>query len=125
MTAEEKHKINVWCPGGLWKKVEALGYDSPTKAVITAFEKLIEHQELGSNQEVLGSNPGTLGSNQEARFPEMEKRLEEAQNQIEDLKKDKEDLIEMYNKHVLQVQTLINQKTIEAPGAKKPWWRFW
>jgi TolA-binding protein len=118
MAAEEKHKINVWCPGCLWKKIEALGYDSPTKAVIIAFEKLIEHQELGSNQEALGSN-------QEARVPEMEKRLEEAQNQIEDLKKDKEDLIEMYNKHVIQVQTLINQKAIEAPGAKKPWWRFW
>src|SRR5271169_2691951 len=101
MTAEEKHKINVWCPGSLWKKVEALGYDSPTKAVIIAFENLIEHQELGSYQE--------------APFPEMEKRLEEAQNQIDDLKKDKEDLIEMYNKHVLQVQTLINQKSIEAP----------
>ncbi len=111
MTAEEKHKINVWCPGSLWKKVEALGYDSPTKAVIIAFEKLIEHQELGSNQE--------------APFPEMEKRLEEVQIQIDDLKKDKEDLIEMYNKHVLQVQTLINQKSIEAPGARKPWWRFW
>jgi hypothetical protein len=55
MTAIEKHKINVLCPGSLWKKVEALGYDSPTKAVITAFEKLIEHQELGSYQEVLGS----------------------------------------------------------------------
>jgi hypothetical protein len=111
MTAEEKHKINVWCPGSLWKKVEALGYDSPTKAVIIAFENLIEHKELGSYQEAL--------------FPEIEKRLEEAQNQIDDLKKDKEDLIEMYNKHVLQVQTLINQKSIEAPGAKKPWWRFW
>jgi hypothetical protein len=118
MTAIEKHKINVLCPGSLWKKVEALGYDSPTKAVITAFEKLIEHQELGSYKEVLGSN-------QETRFPEMEKRMGEALNQIEDLKKDKEDLIEMYNKHVLQVQTLINQKAIEAPGAKKPWWRFW
>jgi hypothetical protein len=111
MTAEEKHKINVWCPGSLWKNVESLGYDSPTKAVIIAFEKLIEYQELGSHQE--------------ASFPEIEKRLEEAQNQIDDLKKDKEDLIEMYNKHVLQVQTLINQKSIEAPGARKPWWRFW
>ena len=26
---------------------------------------------------------------------------------------------------MMQVQTLINQKAIEAPGAKKPWWRFW
>ena len=68
MTAEEKHKINVWCPGSLWKRVEALGYDSPTKAVITAFEKLIEHQELDSNQEALGSN-------QEARFSRIGKKI--------------------------------------------------
>jgi hypothetical protein len=25
---------------------------------------------------------------------------------------------------MLQMQTLINQRAIEAPGAKK-WWRFW
>jgi len=24
-----------------------------------------------------------------------------------------------------EIQTLINQKTIEALGVKKPWWRFW
>jgi hypothetical protein len=24
-----------------------------------------------------------------------------------------------------QVQMIINQKAIEAPEAKKPWWRFW
>ena len=29
------------------------------------------------------------------------------------------------NNYMLQMQTLINQKAIEAPGAKKPWWRFW
>jgi hypothetical protein len=24
-----------------------------------------------------------------------------------------------------KMQTLINQKVIEAPGVRKPWWRFW
>jgi predicted nucleic acid-binding Zn-ribbon protein len=55
---------------------------------------------------------------------ELSARLEEAHQQIEGLKKDKENLIEMYNKHVLQVQVLLNQKEIEARNAKKPWWRF-
>ena len=62
MTAEEKHKINVWCPGGLWKKkVEALGYDSPTKAVITAFEKLIEHQGTGKQPGRIRKQSGDIG----------------------------------------------------------------
>jgi hypothetical protein len=28
-------------------------------------------------------------------------------------------------KQAVHIQSLINQKAIEAPGAKKPWWRFW
>jgi len=31
----------------------------------------------------------------------------------------------MYNNYTFQMQTSINQKAIEAPGAKRPWWRFW
>jgi len=34
--------------------------------------------------------------------------------------KDKENLKKMHNNYFLQVQTLINQKAIEAPGVKKP-----
>ena len=44
-----------------------------------------------------------------------------------DIKKasqDKEDLKQMHNNYFLQVQTLINQKAIEAPGEKKKWWKF-
>jgi len=36
-----------------------------------------------------------------------------------------EDLKSVHNNYMLQMQTLINQKAIESPGAKKPWWRFW
>jgi hypothetical protein len=41
------------------------------------------------------------------------------------LKKELEDLKSMHNNYMLQMQTLINQKAIEAPGARKAWWRFW
>jgi|SRR5271157_1871354 len=44
---------------------------------------------------------------------------------IEELKKDKDTIQNLYNNYMMQMQTLINQKSIEAPGAKKPWWRFW
>jgi len=155
MPPEEKHKINCWISESLWKQVENLGYDSPTKATVAAFEALVLQEEKGSDQE-------TLGSTQEERLPEMEKQLEEAQRQIkaseeklkiapdpaelaqlrsrskeldkhnstlkEELRKSgqrEEDLKQMHNNYFLQVQTLINQKAIEAPRAKKPWWQFW
>jgi predicted nucleic acid-binding Zn-ribbon protein len=155
MPPEEKHKINCWISESLWKQVEHLGYDSPTKATVAAFEALVLQEEKRSDQE-------TLGSTQEERLPEMEKQLEEAQRQIkaseeklkiapdpaelaqlrsrseeldkhnstlkEELRKSgqrEEDLKQMHNNYFLQVQTLINQKAIEAPRAKKPWWQFW
>lgn len=66
------------------------------------------------------------------RTEEKEKQIEEKDRYIETLKedrekaeKDKEDLKNTYNNYFLQVQTLINQKAIEAPGNKKAWWKFW
>ena len=41
------------------------------------------------------------------------------------LKQELEDTKELHRNYMLQMQTLITQKQIEAPGAKKPWWRFW
>lgn len=169
MPPEEKHKINVWIPGSLWKQIENIGFDSPTKATIAAFEALVLQEEEGSNQEALGSSQEEIGSYQETirklqeeKLPKLEKQLEDAQRQIqayeeklrsspdpselaqlqaryEEIKehnetlkaelnkaeRDKEDLKVTYANYFAQVQTLINQKAIEAPGAKKPWWQFW
>jgi hypothetical protein len=55
MPPEEKQKINVWI-GSLWKQIESLEYNSPTKATIAAFEALVLQETLGSNQEALGSS---------------------------------------------------------------------
>jgi hypothetical protein len=38
---------------------------------------------------------------------------------------DTEDLKEMHKNYMIQVQTLIDQKAIEAPGNKKKWWKLW
>ena|GEM_PF-1635076 len=63
---------------------------------------------------------------------ELQIRIEEVQQKIKDLQKELEKaerreiyFEEMHNNYMMQVQTLINQKQIVAPGAKKPWWRFW
>jgi chromosome segregation ATPase len=60
-----------------------------------------------------------------ARSEELEKHNETLIKELDKAERDKEDLKTTYNNYFLQVQTLINQKAIEAPGAKKPWWRFW
>jgi len=63
---------------------------------------------------------------------ELELRMEEAQRQIQGLQKDLDKaerreiyFEEMHNNYMMQMQTLISQKQIVAPGTKKPWWRLW
>jgi hypothetical protein len=41
------------------------------------------------------------------------------------LRKDKETIQGLYDNYMRQMQTLIQQKAIEAPGEKKKWWKFW
>lgn len=92
MFPEEKHKITVWIPESLWKHVEALGYDSPTKATIAAFEALVLQEALGSNQEVLGSSHEALGSNQEIlgsdqeEFRKLQEEIGRYQEKVRTLK---------------------------------------
>ena len=52
-------------------------------------------------------------------------RSEELERHNETLKKELEISQETHRNYMMQIQTLITQKQIEVPGAKKPWWRFW
>jgi chromosome segregation ATPase len=67
-----------------------------------------------------------------AKSEELEKHnttlkaeLDKAERDKEDLKTTYNKLQDTYNNYMAQMQTLIKQKSIEAPGAKKPWWQFW
>lgn len=87
MTTEEKQKINVWIPGSLWKQIGSLGYESPTKATIAAFEALVRQETKGSNQEDIGSLQEALGSSQEEvrKYQEANRKLEENLRKAPDL----------------------------------------
>lgn len=87
MTTEEKQKINVWIPGSLWKQIGSLGYESPTKATIAAFEALVLQETKGSNQEDIGSLQEALGSSQEEvrKYQEANRKLEENLRKAPDL----------------------------------------
>lgn len=51
-----RHKINCWVPESLWEKIEALGYDSPTKATIAGYEALIGKEDPPNEKEELGKS---------------------------------------------------------------------
>jgi len=65
------------------KKVEALGFDNPDTAVITALEKLISEPELKSS-----------GKEQEIKIQELRNRLEDEQRRTQELQKELEIRIE-------------------------------
>ena len=66
-----------------------------------------------------------LSEEKDKRIADLEKEIEVLLIELKKINQDKEDLKSMHNNYMLQMQTLINQKSIEVPGAKKPWWRFW
>ncbi len=86
-----------------------LGYNSPTEAIIKGLDLLIRKNDPCDNCQTAPDNS----------------RIQEQQIEIEFLRKEIDDLKSIHNNYMIQVQTILNQKTIEAPGAKKPWWRFW
>jgi predicted RNase H-like nuclease (RuvC/YqgF family) len=115
---ENKKRINAFIPGDLYSKVMQRGYSTITEAIIKGFEKLLEAPEPKiKSDNISSSNEGLLMS--------LQVRVEELQAHNDTLKKELENYKTLHNNYMLQVQTILNQKIIEAPGAKKPWWRFW
>ena len=57
---------------------------------------------------------------------ELKKHNEMLEAELENAVQREHDLKSMHNNYMLQVQSLINQKAIEAHGEKKkPFWKFW
>ena len=107
--SDEKKKVSCWIPLKTLADLEDKGYRNMTDTILAGLECLI----MGDTAEDNG------------RFEEAQKHIETLKNELDRANQDKQMLSDMYNSHVLQVQTLINQKSIEAPGAKKPWWKIW
>jgi Chromosome segregation ATPases len=116
------------------------------KQEIEEYKKDLERIQKDLNQEITGykeniralqaENVKLKDSLQEAREPgellqlrarseELEKHNQTLKEELAKAERDKEDLKVTYANYFAQVQTLINQKAIEAPGEKKKWWKFW
>jgi Arc/MetJ-type ribon-helix-helix transcriptional regulator len=132
MQTEEKRKIQAFVPVSIYNQIESFGFKSQNEAVNFAFVKLLESKGENQDESKKNQTDSNLINTLNATLGEKVSRLKELHDYNETLKKeldkaehDKDDLKTTYNNYFLQVQTLINQKAIEAPGAKKPWWRFW
>ena len=61
-----------------------------------------------------------------ARSEELEKHNSTLKGELEKAHQDKDNIQSLYDNYMRQMQTLIKQKAIEAPGEKKkPFWKFW
>ena len=145
--SDTKRKISAWIPAALYDDIEKAGYTSPTIAVTKGLELLVKKQagdipetsrrQLGTERENLRNEIERLkaslqGAPNPVELAQLRARSEELERHNSTLKEElsksgqrEEDLKQMHNNYFLQVQTLINQKAIEAPGATKHWWRFW
>jgi hypothetical protein len=135
-------KVCGWISNDLYLALTAEGYKSPTEIVREGARVLLEATQKAQTEEHKGTYQGTEDNTkersennvreQEGTIKELRAQTQEQREHIETLKielnraeRDKEDLKSTYNNYFLQVQTLINQKAIEAPGSKKPWYKFW
>ena len=119
----------------MWDELVSMGYSSPTDTVLKALNLLITNsqqtpvsldvselkvrvEEKDTRIKELQEHIKIKDSQQEIRASELQDQLKVKDNQIEKL-------TETMHAQSIHIQTLINQKAIEAPGIKKPWYKFW
>ena len=151
---EEKKRSGVkvcgWLSDEVFSKLLDKGYKSHT-IIVRRGAELIIGQPIGEHGEL---EPGMMRGTEEntidyignirehlentGKLRELRVQVREQREHIETLKvhnetlkaelemanRDKDDLKETHTNYMIQMQTLINQKSIEAPGVKK-WWKFW
>lgn len=98
-----------------------------SQALTFFFERHDEHELLTSERDSLKSENETLRHAQTLLNDHNETLKQETETLKRELEKARlreENFQSVQNNYMLQVQSLINQKAIEAPGVKK-WWKFW
>jgi len=92
---------------------------------IELIELKIRMEEKASRLRELYEQITTKDNLQEARIHDFLDQLKVKDQQLEKKDIHIQNLTETMQSQALNIHNLINQKSIEASGAKKPWWRFW
>lgn len=121
--SDETKRIGARVPVSLLDKLCDAGYDSHTEAILKGLELLITQAKPSLTCETKENNSETTEHKNKIESLGVENRL--LTEHIDTLKKELEISQETHRNYMMQMQTLINQKSIEAPGAKKSWWKFW
>jgi len=131
--SDEKKKISVIVPVSLLDRLRQQTDCNITEATIKGLELLVNGatNNIESDQNIIQEylkeievlkleNTGFKARSEElqAHNETLNKRIESLEDQLH--KKD-----EQLHMQAVHLQTLINQKALEAPGTKKPWWQFW
>ena len=134
--SEVKKRINVYIPGELYVKVAQSDY-TLTDAVVKGLEILLEPPR----DEFKEGQKETIGLDvlraKESHIQALEAQLKDKdssyQDRITDLKEEitlihdqlKEKDSQIKNLATITESQARSVKLIEAPGANKPWWKFW
>ena len=120
---EDKIRVSARIPKDLYD-ICLQRYDNITNAVNAGLKLLCSQSEdeAKTNEDKRQQNED---DSSKALIEEKDRHIETLRKELEKSGQDKEAIQNLYNNYMLQMQTLINQRTIEAPGAKKQWWRFW
>ena len=123
---EEKVRVNAQITRSLYDSI-CSRYDTVAQAIVNGLELLISEDDTGRHTPDIHAHTQAQADIQEltARLEERERVIGILQADLDKAGQDKDDIKRTFDNYMVQVQTLINQKAIEAPGTKKQWWRFW
>jgi hypothetical protein len=130
-------KCSALIPNEILEKLKEAGYENRAEAIRLGLECLLQEsqknqKESQKNQEEsiekLKESNGNLResvSTLKAQNSELEKHNITLKEELDKAHQDKDELRNLYDNYMRQMQTLIQQKAIKAPGEKKIWWKFW
>jgi len=132
-------KVNAWISDDLYSKVDDLKYKTWTEAIVAGLELLVKstdevqdapQESTGKVQDEVHRSTPDDSEVLRAQLVENERHIETLKSSLEQANQDKDYLKETHKNYMIQVQTIIQknereQLQIEAPGAKKAWYKFW
>lgn len=147
MPSESRVQMTVKIPSELYNQMSQAAkdkkYQSMSSIVVTALKKELHEPSSNSRvtlekeenllklttelQKYVSENAVLLANYHGVQrlLDDKEERIKELQEQLKVKDTQLEKITETMNAQAVHIQTLINQKQIEAPGAKKPWWQIW
>jgi hypothetical protein len=97
------------------------------QAIIESLEEQLKVKDTGYQSiiETLEEQLKAKDNGFRERIEDMKEQLRVKDQQLSTKDSQLESKDSQLEKQAVHIQTLISQKAIEAPGAKKPWWQFW